>query len=60
MVKELEEFLLYDGPVEDIFTSAEKQSIVRYELENIRALAEESYLPGYPHLKFYEGQSISK
>nr|XP_018904651.1 PREDICTED: anoctamin-10 isoform X1 [Bemisia tabaci]XP_018904652.1 PREDICTED: anoctamin-10 isoform X1 [Bemisia tabaci] len=58
VVKELEEFLLYDGPVEDIFTSAEKQSIVRYELENIRALAEESYLPGYPHLKFYEGQSI--
>lgn len=45
---------------EDLFTTAEKQTIVKHELENIRVAAGESFLPGYPLLRLYPGQSICK
>ncbi|KAL0274144.1 UNVERIFIED_CONTAM: hypothetical protein PYX00_006638 [Menopon gallinae] len=44
--------------VEDLFTTAEKQTIVKHELENIRAVTKDDYLPGYPMIKLYPGQSI--
>ncbi|KAG5865434.1 hypothetical protein JTB14_007521 [Gonioctena quinquepunctata] len=57
-VASLEDFLPEDKHVDDLFTTAEKQSLVRYELENIRALAEDDYIPGYPTYSLYVGQSI--
>ena len=45
---------------EDLFTTAEKQTIVKHELENIRVKVGENHLPGYPFLKVYPGQSICK
>lgn len=44
--------------VDDLLTTAEKQYIVRHELENIRALTEDDQVPGYPDFRLYEGQSI--
>ncbi|XP_039279552.1 anoctamin-10 isoform X2 [Nilaparvata lugens] len=42
----------------DILSTAEKQSLVRHELENIRALENENSVPGYTNIHLYEGQSI--
>ena len=57
-VSKLEDFLPDDASVDDLFTVAEKQNIVRHELENIRALAEDGHVPGFPIHSLYEGQSI--
>lgn len=43
---------------EDLFTTAEKQIVVKHELENIRVLEGENFLPGYPFIKLYPGQSV--
>lgn len=58
VVNQLEEFLHEGMHVDDLLTTAERQTIVRHELENIRALAEDEHIPGYPTYKLYEGQSI--
>lgn len=57
-VAQLEDFLPDDMHVDDLLTMAERQNIVRHELENIRALAEDDHIPGYPTYTLYEGQSI--
>nr|CAD7457715.1 unnamed protein product [Timema tahoe] len=57
-VSQLEDFLLDGMHVQDLITTADKQYIVRHELENIRALEEDTHVPGYPTLTLYEGQSI--
>nr|XP_023025137.1 anoctamin-10-like [Leptinotarsa decemlineata] len=57
-VASLEDFLPEDKHVDDLFTTADKQTIIRYELENIRALAEDDHIPGYPTYSLYVGQSI--
>nr|CAD7571941.1 unnamed protein product [Timema californicum] len=57
-VSQLEDFLLDGMHVQDLITTADKQYIVRHELENIRALEEDIHVPGYPTLTLYEGQSI--
>ncbi|XP_044267516.1 anoctamin-10 isoform X1 [Tribolium madens] len=57
-VGQLEDFLPDGMHVDDLLTLAEKQTIVRHELENIRALAEDEHIPGYPTYTLYEGQSI--
>lgn len=57
-VDQLEDFLPEGMHVDDLFTVAERQTIVRHELENIRALAEDVYVPGYPSATLYEGQSV--
>ncbi|KAJ8935741.1 hypothetical protein NQ314_012667 [Rhamnusium bicolor] len=57
-VAQLEEFLPSDMHVDDLLTMAERQNIVRHVLENIRALAEDDHIPGYPTFTLYEGQSI--
>lgn len=57
-VDQLEEFLPAGMHVEDLFSTSERQTIVRHELENIRALAEDDHIPGYPDYTLYEGQSI--
>ncbi|PSN48008.1 Anoctamin-10 [Blattella germanica] len=44
--------------VDDLLTTAERQYIVRHELENIRALSEDDQVPGYPAYRLYEGQSL--
>lgn len=46
LVNQLEDFLSEGMTVEDLLTVAERQTIVRHELENIRALAEEKHIPG--------------
>jgi hypothetical protein len=57
-VSQLDDFLEEGMHVDDLLTVAEKQYIVRHELENIRALTEEDEVPGYPAFRLYEGQSI--
>lgn len=57
-VTQLEEFLADGMSVEDLLTTSEKQTIVRHELENIRALPEDDHVPGFPTYDLYEGQSI--
>lgn len=57
-VNQLEEFLPDGMHVDDLFSTYEKQSIVRHELDNIRALPEDDHIPGYPDYPLYEGQSI--
>lgn len=57
-VSQLDDFLEEGMHVDDLLTTAEKQYIVRHELENIRALTEDDQVPGYPAFRLYEGQSI--
>lgn len=57
-VTDLDEFLPSGMRVEDLLTVAERQTIIRHELETIRALAEDDHIPGYPPYTLYEGQSI--
>uniref|UniRef100_A0A0A9W9V8 Anoctamin n=1 Tax=Lygus hesperus TaxID=30085 RepID=A0A0A9W9V8_LYGHE len=54
---ELEDFI---NPADkaELLSSSEKQTIVRHELENIRALNHEICVLGYPEYPLYEGQSI--
>lgn len=57
-VNNLEDFLPDGMHVDDFLTTAEKQKIIKHELENIRALPQENSIPGYPQYTLYEGQSI--
>ncbi|CAH0557355.1 unnamed protein product [Brassicogethes aeneus] len=57
-VAQLEEFLPEDMHVDDLLTTSERQTIVRHELENIRALPDEHHVPGFQNYTLYEGQSI--
>ncbi|XP_067003378.1 anoctamin-10 isoform X2 [Anabrus simplex] len=57
-VSQLEDFLDEGMHMDDLLTTAERQRIVRHELENIRALMEDDHVPGHPGLSLYEGQSI--
>lgn len=57
-INELEDFIPHSGALEDFLTSTEKQSIVKHELDNLRAMSDETHVPGYPQLKLYEGQSL--
>lgn len=54
----LRDFVGEKGDREDLLTTAERQLIVRHELDNIRALSEDPSIPGYPNFRMYEGQSI--
>lgn len=56
----LKDFTITDIKDVDLLTTAEKQNLVRHELENIRALLHEKCVPGYPEIHLYEGQSICK
>lgn len=60
VLTQIEDFVEEGMDADDLFTTAERQMIVRHELENIRALREEDYLPGYPSIRIYQGQSICK
>lgn len=57
-VAQLEDFLQDNMHEDDLLTMSERQTIVRHELENIRALPEETHIPGYTTYTLYEGQSI--
>lgn len=54
----LRDFVGEKGSREDLLTTAERQLIVRHELDNIRALSEDPSIPGYPNFRMYEGQSV--
>lgn len=59
-VSQLDDFLEDGMHVDDLLTTAEREYIVRHELENIRAQKEDDQVPGYPAFRLYEGQSIGK
>jgi len=59
-VSQLDDFLEDGMHVDDLLTTAERQYIVRHELENIRAQKEDDQVPGYSAFHLYEGQSIGK
>ena len=59
-VSQLDDFLEDGMHVDDFLTTADRQYIVRHELENIRAQKEDDQVPGYPAFRLYEGQSIGK
>lgn len=44
--------------MDDILTPAEKQYVIKYALENIKAQADERQLPGYAAVSLYHGQSV--
>ncbi|BET00034.1 Anoctamin [Nesidiocoris tenuis] len=54
---ELDDFINPSDKAE-LLSSSEKQTIVRHELENIRALNHEICILSYPEYPLYEGQSI--
>lgn len=58
LVSQLEDFLEEGMHVDDFLTTAERQTIVRHELENIRASVEENHVPGYHNICLYQGKSI--
>lgn len=47
----------FDENNDDFLSMAERQFIIRYELENLRA-REEKMIPGYPKAKLYPGKSL--
>ena len=55
---EIDEFIDSPEEVHGVFTSAEKQGLLRYALYNLRATPHERFLPGYPNIRLYHGQSI--
>jgi hypothetical protein len=59
-VSQLDDFLDDGMYVDDLLTTAEREYIVRHELENIRARNEDEQVPGYPAFRLYEGQSIGR
>jgi len=59
-VAHLDDFLVDGMAEDDLLTTAERQAIVRHELENIRAQTEDVSIPGYPTFKMYQGQSIGQ
>ena len=44
--------------IEDILTAAEKQYVIKYALDNIKAHQDERQMPGYASVSLYHGQSI--
>lgn len=44
--------------IEDILTPADKQVVIKYALDNIKAQADERHIPGYSASFLYHGQSI--
>lgn len=44
--------------IEDILTPAERQVVINYALENIKAQSDERHIPGYSAVFLYHGQSI--
>lgn len=50
--------ILDNMTMEDILTPAERQVVIRYALENIKAQADERHIPGYSAVFLYHGQSI--
>lgn len=44
--------------VEDILTPADKQLVIKYALENIKAQADDRHIPGCNAIALYHGQSI--
>jgi len=57
---ELDEFLGDNTGVDQLLTMCEKQRIVLHELEHLRARSAETTLPGYPGVKLYPGQSVTR
>lgn len=58
IVSRMEDFLGEGMHVDDFLTTAERQTIVRHELENIRTLEGEHFIPGYNTAGLYTGKSI--
>ncbi|CRL00765.1 CLUMA_CG014020, isoform A [Clunio marinus] len=55
----LDDFVYEDNmTIDDILTPAEKQYVIKYALENIKAKADERHIPGYASVFLYHGQSI--
>jgi anoctamin-10 len=44
--------------IDDILTPADKQFVIKYALENIKALADERHIAGYNAMQLYHGESI--
>jgi len=59
-VLELDSFLHGSINLENILSPAEKQLIVMQELDNLRAIAGDRFIPGYAEHSLHVGQSISK
>nr|KAF6334794.1 anoctamin 10 [Pipistrellus kuhlii] len=50
-------FKEFDDNNDDFLTMAERQFIIKHELENLRA-RDEKMIPGYPQAKLYPGKSL--
>ncbi len=45
--------------LESFLTMAEKQKVIKHELEAVRALEGDTHVPGCPDVKLYKGEAIS-
>lgn len=57
-VDEIDEFI--NNERDELLTTADRQVLVKHELENIRALSHEMCILGHMECPLYEGQSISE
>lgn len=57
-VADLDDYLTDDRTIDSLLNMADRQTIVLHELENIRALDYEKFIPGYPLYRLYENQAI--
>lgn len=44
--------------IDNVLTLADRQTIIKHALDNVRAMPHEKHLPGYEHVLLYHGQSI--
>lgn len=51
-------FFIDNMTIDDILTPADKQVVIKYALENMKALSDERNIPGHNSCQLYHGQSI--
>lgn len=55
----LDDFFLDESmDIDNVLTAADRQIIVKYALDSIRAVESERHLPGMEQVAFYQGQSV--
>lgn len=55
----LDDFFIDDSmAIDNVLTLGERQMIIKYAIDNIKANEFEKFIPGYEHLLLYHGQSL--
>lgn len=55
----LDDFFVSDSmAIDNVLTLADRQMIIKYAIDNIKATEIEKFIPGYEHVLLYHGQSL--